>query len=409
MNILGVCGKLFALLVVAIAVLIGWASQQEHPLGLVFKVPYLIAGLGKPGTEPVPDDMTPMPRPAGEILYDLPGGAKMPGNGLGTCCRPTAYNPVSVRRTVLWYLLQGGRHIDTAAVYLNHEAVGLGIKDAIERGVPRSEMFITTKMFFDNFGYQESIDEAHVMIKQLGVEYIDLVLLHTPVKLGAQVLFKYYTGSDKNMKIGDDPMQVKLRADTWRGLSEVRKKGLIKNLGVSNFNIKQLKEIQALNLAPIAANQMQYHPWVPNWMKEVVSFCHENKIIVTAYFSLGGHNHKTKAMDVETLNDIAKSHGRRPAQILLRWSLQKGASIIPGTGNHKHMAENLATYSFSLSDEDMQRLDNMSSHPISKGFTFPISEHGHKLDKEPQDLCPGLTEPGASYFGISDRLACDMI
>merc|ERR1712110_210072 len=126
----------------------------------------------------------------------------------------------------------------------------------------------------------------------------------------------------------------------------------------------QMKEIQDLELAPIAANQMQFHPWVPDWMKDIVAYCHKNNIVVTGYFSLGGDNNKGKALNLETLNDIAKAHGRRPAQILLRWSLQSNVSIIPGTGNHKHMADNLGTYGFTLSDVDMERLNGMASLPI---------------------------------------------
>eukprot|EP00746_Dinoflagellata_sp_MGD_P080043 gnl/MRDRNA2_/MRDRNA2_320016_c0_seq1.p1 gnl/MRDRNA2_/MRDRNA2_320016_c0~~gnl/MRDRNA2_/MRDRNA2_320016_c0_seq1.p1 ORF type:complete len:225 (+),score=36.33 gnl/MRDRNA2_/MRDRNA2_320016_c0_seq1:97-675(+) len=177
-------------------------------------------------------------------------------------------------------------------------------------------------------------------------------------------------GGDLSVKMGDAPENRQARIDTWKGLSTLWDKGLIRNLGVSNFNIGYMKEIEALKLAPIAANQMQYHPWAPDWIKEIVSYCHQNRIVVTGYFSLGGWDHKRKALELEVLDDIAKAHGRRPAQVLLRWSLQKNVSIIPGTGNHKHMSDNLATYGFSLSDADMARLDGMSSLPISKDFIF---------------------------------------
>eukprot|EP00927_Polykrikos_kofoidii_P062110 TRINITY_DN56930_c0_g1_i1.p1 TRINITY_DN56930_c0_g1~~TRINITY_DN56930_c0_g1_i1.p1 ORF type:complete len:378 (-),score=47.21 TRINITY_DN56930_c0_g1_i1:40-1173(-) len=374
MGAFGCCAKLCGFLALMLALLIGWISTYEHPLGVVFKTIFKLQGVGKPATEQVPVDLVPMPRPVGEIFFDLPGGAKMPGNGLGMCCRPTAYDTVSVRRTVLWYLLQGGRHIDTAALYLNHEAVGLGIRDAMERGVPREEIFLTTKIFPDNFGYQEAIDKSTRMLQELGVDYIDLVLLHAPIKLSPKLLFTFFKnklfGDGANVKLGDDREQSKLRVDTWRGLSTLTEKGLIRNIGVSNFNIGHMKEIQALKLAPIAANQMQFHPWVPDWMKEIVGFCHEQNIVVTGYFSLGGFDHKDKALDLEVLNKIAKSHGRRPAQILLRWSLQKNVAIIPGTGNPKHMTDNLGTYGFSLSEGDMKRLDDMSSLPISKDFIF---------------------------------------
>jgi len=368
MAALGCCGQFCVVVVLLLAVLIGWLGTQEHPLAYLIMAIFKVQGIGKPSTEAVPDDLRPAPRPEGEMFFDLPGGARMPANGIGMCCRPTAYDPTSVHRTVLWYLLQGGRH--TAAMYMNHASVGLAIRDAVARGVPREEIFLTTKIWPDSFGYNSSIEKGSRMVKELGVDYIDLVLLHAPTKINPAILLKHYFGKDKKMKLGGDPEQAKYRTDTWRGLSTLREKGLIRNLGVSNFNIKHMEEIQALGLAPIATNQMQYHPWLPQWMKDIAAYCHQHSIVVTGYFSLGGHDNKQKALDVEVLNEIAKSHGRRPAQILLRWSLQKNVSIIPGTGNHKHMADNLATYGFSLPAEDMRRLDGMSSHPVSQDFMF---------------------------------------
>lgn len=375
MGVLGCCGKFCGLVILLIALLVGYLSTQLHPLGIVFSTIFKLQGIGKPGTEAVPDDLLPMPRPKGEIIFDLPGGDKMPANGIGMCCRPSAYDPVSVHRTVLWFLLQGGRHIDTASMYLNHESVGLAIQDAIARGVPRKEIFLTTKVFGDHFGYDAAIKRAEDMVKELGVDYIDLVLLHAPIApspelIGKFFYAKYMSGGNMMMKMGNDPYQQQLRVDTWKGLSTLREKGLIRNLGVSNFNVAYMKELQDLKLAPIAANQIQFHPWAPAWIKEIVSYCHQQRIAVTGYFSLGGLDHKDKALELESLNDIAKAHGRRPAQILLRWSLQKNVSIIPGTGNHKHMSDNLATCGFSLTAADMDRLDNMASLPISEDFLF---------------------------------------
>jgi len=345
-------------------------------MGIVFSVVFKLQGLGKTQTtEPVTDDLTPKPRPAGEMFFDLPGGYRMPANGIGMCCRPTAYDAVSVHRAILWYLLQGGRHIDTASVYMNHESVALGIKDAVARGVPREEIFLTTKLWPGHFGYEESIQRGTDMVKELGVDYIDLVLLHAPIPISPVVIGKrlyqmLIGGEGGTTKLGSSPEMKNLRLEAWKGLSTLKEKGLIRNLGVSNFNIDHIKEVQALQLAPIAAHQMQFHPWAPDWMKEIVAYCQENRIVVTGYFSLGGFNQKDKAMDVAPLNEVAKAHGRRAAQILLRWSLQKNVSIIPGTGNPKHMADNLATYEFSLSEAEMAKLDGMASLPIAQDFFF---------------------------------------
>merc|ERR1719240_2440816 len=149
-------------------------------------------------------------------FFDLPDGDKMPGNGIGMCCRPTAYDPVSVRNTILWYLLKGGRHIDTASMYMNHEAIGLGIKDAMARGIPRKEIFVTTKIFSDNFGYEASIHRTRRMAVELGLDYIDLVLIHAPIiarplKMLSFMYTKYVSGGSFETKAGDDPEAVEGR------------------------------------------------------------------------------------------------------------------------------------------------------------------------------------------------------
>mmetsp|Transcript_91677 Transcript_91677/g.163172 ORF Transcript_91677/g.163172 Transcript_91677/m.163172 type:complete len:367 (+) Transcript_91677:69-1169(+) len=365
MRVFGCCASFCFLVVLLLALLFGWLSAQENGVGAFFKLAIGARGIGKPPTEAVPDDLMPSARPEGEIFFNLPGGGKMPANGLGMCCRPSAYDAISVHRTVLWYLLQGGRHIDTADLYLNHEAVGLGIRDAVARGIPRSEIFLVTKIWPTRYGYDSSIYKGKLMLQELGVDYIDLVLLHAPMKWDLDFILRKVFGGDKGL----NEMR-QLRMDTWKGLSTLRDQGRIRNLGVSNFDIKQMQEVQSLGLAPIAAHQMQYHPWVPDWLKETVSYCHQHQIVITAYFSLGGMDNKQKAFEIEALNKIASSHGKRPAQVLLRWSLQKNVSIIPGTGNPKHMRENLATYGFSLSDDEMQRLDSMSSLPLADDFFY---------------------------------------
>jgi len=359
-------------LTVAVALGLGWLTAQEHPLGYVFSSVYKIWGYNQPKTVAVPDDQKPEPRPQGEMFLTLLGhGDQMPMNGLGMCCRPTAYDDESVYNTVLWYFLQGGRLIDTAALYLNHKPIGKAIKEAIKRGVPRSEMFITTKVPGESFGYESITKKVPQMLKELDLDYLDLVLMHAPRKLGPGLLWSLkFPGESDEFSSQSCKNQVQCRKETWQGLSEAREKGLVRNVGVSNFKINHLQEIEALNLAPIAVNQIQYHPWAPEWLKETIEYCHQKKIAVTGYFSLGGAQTKDKAMEQQALNDIAKVHNRRTAQILLRWSLQKNVSIIPGTGKPPHMKENLATYGFELTDEQMKTIDGMSSLPISDDFFF---------------------------------------
>ncbi|CAE8687751.1 unnamed protein product [Polarella glacialis] len=373
---MGFCGKmchllfmrLLPILVVAVAAFIGWLGSQEVPEGTFFAT--LIPVLGgylpppitgpwtTPGTKEVPADLAPVPRPVGEILLKLPGGSQMPANGLGMCCRPTAYDPESVRRTVLWYLLLGGRHIDDADVYWNHGPVGEAIHEGVARGVPRSEIFVTTKLFPRFYGQNATVTAVHRFLKELGLDYLDLVLMHAP----AHPLGAYGECVGKSYK--------ECRQETWQALSSLRAQGLIREIGVSNFNVRQMEEIRELQAAPIAANQFQFNPWVPDWLLETYAYCQQHGIVVTAYASLGMFFQKAQTETVATLKDLASTHGKSVSQVLLRWALQKKVSVIPGTGNPKHMKENLEVYGFQFSDAEMASIDALRSDPSGKAFFF---------------------------------------
>jgi len=379
---MGFCGNCCWFIVLVAAVTVGFFQTVEYPLGTVFRLQFLAQGMGKPDTEPVPKDLAPAPRPVDELFLDLPSGGKMPAVGLGMCCRPTAYKDDSVYNSILWYLLQGGRHIDTAAIYGNHVPIGKGIKAAIARGVPRSEIFLVTKVWPAAFGYDSTMAHVKKMLKQLDVEYIDLVLLHAPRKISPKMVLDFFMKTGDGSDFGEVGMfgdefsshdcenQVTCRQRTWKALSELREEGLIRDVGVSNFNIKQMKELQSLNMAPIAANQIQFHPWIPDFQQETVDFCNANKIVITAYFSLGGLQKTDKTLQLDDIKSIGKTHSRSAGQVLLRWALAKNVSIIPGTGNPKHMKENLGVYGFSLSPEEVSKIDSLRTHTIADDFFF---------------------------------------
>lgn len=282
----------------------------------------------------------------------------MPANGLGLCCRPSAYDFETVRRTVLWYLLQGGRHLDTADVYINHGAVGEAIRQAVSLGIPRSEIFVTTKIFPSFFGKDLAVKSVHRYLKELGLEYIDLVLLHFP----SHPLGRFGECKGKEWK--------ECRVETWQALSKLRDGGYIREMGVSNFNVRQMEEIDALGAAPIAASQFCYNPWATDWLVQVAAHCHKHGIVATAYSSLGAYFQKAKPQTVVTLKNMASSHNSTVSQILLRWALQKNMTVIPGTGNPKHMRENLAVYDLALSSDEMSKLDGLRSDETGMGFFF---------------------------------------
>eukprot|EP00560_Eucampia_antarctica_P010013 CAMPEP_0197828838 /NCGR_PEP_ID=MMETSP1437-20131217/5356_1 /TAXON_ID=49252 ORGANISM="Eucampia antarctica, Strain CCMP1452" /NCGR_SAMPLE_ID=MMETSP1437 /ASSEMBLY_ACC=CAM_ASM_001096 /LENGTH=323 /DNA_ID=CAMNT_0043430237 /DNA_START=445 /DNA_END=1416 /DNA_ORIENTATION=- len=311
------------------------------------------------GTPVVPDDMKPEPRPKHEMLLELPGGYSMPQNGIGMCCRPSAYDDDLVKETVLWYLLSGGRLIDGAQLYLNHKAIGEGIRQAIQRGVPRSEIFVTTKVWVSNYGYNTTKGVVPKFLKELGLDYIDLVLMHFPGSFIPGTMSKECS----NLKLSSK----ECRQETFKALSSLRQQGLIRNVGVSNHAIRHLKDIQELDdVAPIAANQIVFNPWVPKSWKDTFHYCQQNNIAVTAYNSLGGLFQHAEAKTVKTLTDLANKYRKTVAQIMLRWALQKNAAVIPGTGNPKHMKENLDIYSFSITSEDMNAINDLEFDESAK-------------------------------------------
>jgi len=351
-------------LVLLISIFIGFIFTSPIPEGQIFatvipllngKLPSTIFGEVTPLVIPVPNDISAEDRPANEVLFTLSSGAQMPSNGIGLCCRASAYDFESVKRTVVWYLMKGGRLLDTAQLYLNHKAVGAGIQEAMALGVPREEIFVTTKIPPRFYADEEISKLIPQFLEELQVEYLDLVLMHHPEGF---VIGKCAHGTPSEC-----------RANAWSQLSKMKEKGFIRDIGVSNFMIPQIQQLQALNLSPVSVNQIQYNPWAPDWQQEVVDFCQENDIAITAWGSFQGTMMQHAAMfTVETLKAISDAKSKSVPQIMLRWAIQKGVAVIPGTGNPKHMAENLAIFDFELSDAEMKQLDDIRSDPKAKDF-----------------------------------------
>jgi len=384
--------RLLPLSVVVLAIVVGWLQSTEVPIGTFFAtiipltkgyLPSTIAGHGYDGpilsmqklVPVLPDNarLLAKPRPANEMFIELVPNKgeihKLPMNGIGMCCRPAAYDDVLVERTVLWYLLEGGRHIDTAMLYLNHVAIGKALKRAAEEyGIPRSDVFLTTKIPPSFFGYETTLKTVPPFLEELGVDYIDLVLMHFPSTV--PVMFP----KSKECK---DLTNKQCRQETWKALSELRAKGMLRNIGVSNFGVHHLQEIEELRseignddvAGPIAANQIPFNPWSPQSWVDSYEYCQKQGIAVTAYNSLGGLFQNALASTVDTLQDIAARHENRTvAQVLLRWSIQKNAAVIPGTGNPAHMRENLSVYDFELSPEEMSAIDKLREDELAKKF-----------------------------------------
>lgn len=395
------CTKILPLILIAIAIFVGWLRTFPIPEGVLFSMVYPITkgyippvisgGYGKTPVVEVPDDYKSalLDRPGNEMFVNLKGSNdKMPQQGIGMCCRYTAYDPESVRRTILWYLLLGGRHIDTADLYLNHQWIGEAITYAINNyDIKREDIFITTKIFPRTYGYNSTLKAIERFKRELNVDYIDLVLMHAPSLMKGMDLLGTKTKKENFSdcyKYKLNPKQCRL--DTWKALSTAVQDGSVRNAGVSNFNTRQLDEIRVeltnnnheddhIVIAPIAVNQFQYNPWVSQFLHDTYNYCQKHDIAVMAWSSLAGTAMQSgMAFTVQTLREISKRHDKTVAQILLRWSIQKNCIIIPGTGNPKHMKENLNVYDFVLTQDEMNMIDELGNDEELKKLFITMPE-----------------------------------
>ena len=252
----------------------------------------------------------------------LNSGYEMPILGLGTY----ALDYDTCVSSVKTLLQNGGRLIDTAYMYGNEDAVGEGVRQAMaEYGIPREEIFVITKIYPNQFHEPEAaIDMA---LEKLDIGYIDMMLLHHP---------------------GTDDVKA------YKAMETYVEAGKIHSLGLSNWYVKELTSfLPQVSVMP-ALVQNEIHPYYQE--RDVVPFIQEKGIVVQCWYPLGGRGYTAALLSDETVCNIAEAHGVSPAQVILRWDLQRGIVVIPGSGNPEHVKENLNLFGFALSDEEMERI-----------------------------------------------------
>lgn len=252
----------------------------------------------------------------------LNNGVKMPWLGLGVYKAKEGDEVVGAVKSALE---TGYRSIDTAAFYENERGVGRGIK---ESGVPREEIFVTTKVWNSQQGYESTLQAFEESRRKLGLEYIDLYLIHWPVK-----------GKYK---------------ETWKALEKLYKDGWVRAIGVSNFQIHHLQDVLGDCEVKPAVNQVEYHPYLTQ--KELHTFCRENGIQLEAWSPLA----RGQILDHPTIVELERKYNKTPAQIVLRWDLQHEVVTIPKSVSPQRIKENADIFDFQLSGEDMERLDGMN-------------------------------------------------
>ena len=258
----------------------------------------------------------------------------MPAVGFGTCCRKAALGPPLVKSTKE-YLSQGGRLIDTAQLYQNHKDLRVAIEQS---GLPREQLWVTSKVNTRPMkGAVTSRADAELAVNaslaELGLVYLDLMLIHGAWKLSESQ-----------------------RTDVWAALLDARRRGLVRHIGVSNFDEQQIESLEKASGVLPAVNQVEFHPWVPKRQFELVEWCQRKGIAVTAYGSLGSSATKKDALEAG-VDTLATKYGVTKAQVLLRWALDHGVAVIPGATSAAHIRENLNVPSFHLSDEDRQLIE----------------------------------------------------
>lgn len=256
----------------------------------------------------------------------------MPKIGFGTCCRKAAHGPRLVK-SILAYLGAGGQLIDTAFMYKNHADVAQALDQS---NLDRAEIWITDKLLPSQMSFHEAKKAVDLSCRQLGVKYVDLMLIHLPIGQGCK---------------GEECR--KLRVETWNALIEARKAGKVKHIGVSNFNQSQIDElITATGVVP-ENNQIEFSPFSPAGVGELVAWMQNRGISVTAYGSLGHSKNDLLGTGTEALQ---RKYGKVTAQILLRWALDKKVWVVPGATTAHHIEENLSIMDFHLSPAELDSL-----------------------------------------------------
>ncbi|MGG3160019.1 aldo/keto reductase [Priestia megaterium] len=270
----------------------------------------------------------------------LHNGVKMPGFGLGVFKveeGPELVNAVKIA------IKHGYRSIDTAAIYGNEEGVGRGIREGLkEAGISRENVFVTSKVWNADLGYDATIAAYETSLKKLGLDYLDLYLIHWPVE-----------GKYK---------------EAWRALETVYKEGKVKAIGVSNFQVHHLKDLmEDAEIKPVI-NQVEYHPRLTQ--KELQAFCEKHHIQLEAWSPLM----QGELLNNEVLTEIANKHNKSVAQVILRWDVQNGIITIPKSTKEHRIVENASIFDFELTKEEIERIDELNQNhrvgPDPDNFDF---------------------------------------
>lgn len=255
--------------------------------------------------------------------FQMHNGVQIPKVGFGTF--KIADGEIT-KQAVLWALEAGIRHIDTAAIYGNEESVGAAIK---ESGIPREEIFITTKLWNNQHAYDDAINAFETSCEKLGVDYIDLYLIHWP--------------KEQN-------------TEAWCALEDLYEAKKIRAIGVSNFKEHHLDEIYAMCRIQPMMNQVEFHPQFQQ--ESLRAYCEARDILITGW----GPLMQGQIFSKEVIQQLAEKHQKTMSQITLRWHYQQGVVQIPKSIKKERILENIEIFDFELSEDDLQQINTLNTH-----------------------------------------------
>ena len=272
-----------------------------------------------------------------QTYLTLNNGVQMPQFGLGVYSIPDGEETYN---SVMTALKCGYRHIDTAHAYQNERSVGLAIKDS---GIPRDSIWVTSKLWPNEYGEEVTPKQLDKMLERLGLEYIDLVYLHQPLR--------DYNGG-------------------WRALEKAFEAGKVRAIGISDFDFSDELFNSIVEPARIKPQmfQIECHPYAQreHWQEMAKKY----DIKIECWFPLGGRDSKGEILRDPVIGEIAKAHGKSAAQIIIRWHIQKGFCVVPGSSNPKHIKENIEVFDFELTQDEMTKMASLNKEKRYFNMTY---------------------------------------
>ncbi|NLM97566.1 MAG: aldo/keto reductase [Halanaerobiaceae bacterium] len=254
----------------------------------------------------------------------LNSGQEMPVLGLGTW----QLNGPKCTEIVKEALEMGYRHIDTADAYENQQDIAPALRAS---GIDRNELFITSKVNRLDLHYDDFLKKTDKILNELEIEYLDLLLIHWPNK--------------------DIPIE-----ETLKAMAELKVRGKVKNLGVSNFTESHLEKVLDLYPGLISVNQVEFHPYL--YQKALLDYCQKNDIVLTAYSPLA----RGMVFEDNRIKELAEEYGHTPAQLVLKWLVEKGIVVIPKAGSTAHLKDNLEVLNMDLPASALELLDTFNEN-----------------------------------------------